>query len=69
MGFNQCILPSIQTMQEHIEYVGIKQFVKSYSKYDSIMGESDRMEFLENKIKEYEKNNIDNSYNSSTDKL
>ena len=69
MGFNKCILPSIESMKTEIAINGIEQFVKSYSKYDSIMGESDRMEFLKNKIKEYEKNNIDNSYNSSTDKL
>ena len=69
MGFNKCILPSIESMKMEIAINGIEQFVKSYNKYDSIMGESDRMEFLENKIKEYEKNNIDISYDSSTDKL
>jgi hypothetical protein len=53
MGFNGCILPSVKSMKEHIERDGIESFIKHYQKYDSIMGESDRVEFLEEKIKEY----------------
>lgn len=53
MGFNGCILPSVKSMKEHIERDGIESFIKQYQKYDSIMGESDRVEFLEEKIKEY----------------
>lgn len=40
-------------MEEEIEKNGLESFVKRYGRYDSIMGDSDRMEFLENKIKEY----------------
>ena len=54
MGFNQCILPSVEQMKEHIERDGLESFVKQYTRYDSLMGESDRMRFLEEKIKEYE---------------
>jgi hypothetical protein len=59
MGFNKCILPSVETMQSEIDRIGLAEFVRIYSKYDSIMGESDRMEFLESKINLYEnlKNN------------
>lgn len=53
MGFNGCILPSVKSMKEHIERDGLELFVKHYGKYDSIMGDSDRVEFLEEKIKEY----------------
>ena len=67
MGFNQCYLPSIEIMQTHINESGLNSFIKSYGKYDSVSGESDRVEFFENKIKEYEKNNINIGYNSSTD--
>ena len=56
MGFNKCILPSVQVMQEEIDRNGLNEFVRIYRKYDSIMGETDRMEFLEKKIKEYENN-------------
>lgn len=54
MGFNQCILPSIEIMQSQIDRDGLKEFVRIYRKYDSIMGDSNRMEFLEAKIMEYE---------------
>ena len=53
MGFNGCILPSVKSMKEHIERDGLEVFVNHYRKYDSIMGETDRIEFLESKIKEY----------------
>lgn len=67
MGFNKCILPSIETMQSEIDRNGLAEFVRIYTKYDSIMGESDRMEFLENKIKEYENviRNVTDSSNSN----
>jgi hypothetical protein len=54
MGFNQCYLPSVKAMEEYIEQYGMDKFINSYRKYDSISGESDRIQFLENKIKEYE---------------
>jgi hypothetical protein len=54
MGFNGCILPSIEWMQLEIDRDGLESFVKRYGRYDSIMGETDRMEFLESKVKEYE---------------
>lgn len=54
MGFNKCYLPSIQVMEEQIERDGLEEFVRIYTKYDSISGESDRMRFLEEKIKEYQ---------------
>ncbi len=41
-------------MQEHIQRDGLEVFVKHYKKYDSIMGETDRMRFLEEKVKEYQ---------------
>ena len=54
MGFNKCILPSIEIMQKEIDDNGIETFIRRYKKYDSIMGDSDRMAFLEQKIFEYE---------------
>jgi hypothetical protein len=67
MGFNQCYLPSVEIMQNSINEYGLDSFVKSYRKYDSISGETDRVEFFENKIKEYEKINININHNSITD--
>ena len=41
-------------MEEEIERDGLELFVKRYGRYDSISGDSDRMKFLEDKVKEYE---------------
>ena len=54
MGFNKCVLPSIETMQSEIDNIGLAEFIRIYRKYDSIMGDTDRVKFLEQKIKEYE---------------
>jgi hypothetical protein len=55
MGFNKCILPSIETMQMEIDRDGLESFVKRYGRYDSIMGDSDRVSFLEEKVEDYTK--------------
>ena len=66
MGFNKCVLPSIEIMKFQIERDGLKEFIKAYRKYDSIMGDSDRIEFLEQKAFEYENNiNGDNIVSGS----
>lgn len=46
MGFNKCFLPPIETMKNDILINGLEQFIKKYGKYDSIIGETDRMDFL-----------------------
>lgn len=67
MGYNKCILPSITIMEAEIKTVGLETFINRMRKFDSIMGDSDRMQFLESKVKEYEEviKNIDNNNNSS----
>ena len=54
MGFNQCYLRDVEDLQSELTSVGLEQFVKRYSKYDSWTGSSKSMEFLESKIKQYE---------------
>ena len=57
MGFNQCYLPSIIIMEAEIKSIGLEKFVKRMQKYESITGETDRMQFLESKVKEYYEQN------------
>ena len=57
MGFNQCILPSVIIMEAELKSVGLETFVKRMQKYECITGETDRMQFLESKIKEYYEQN------------
>jgi len=66
MGFNQCYLPSIIIMQAEIDTVGLEVFVKRMQKFEAITGETDRIEFLESKIKEYEKVINNNNNNRDT---
>lgn len=54
MGFNKCYLPSIESMKKQIERDGLKEFIRLYTKYDCIMGKNNRMEFLDNRINEFE---------------
>ena len=54
MGFNQCYLRDVEDLQSELTSVGLEQFTKRYSKYDSWTGSSKSMEFLESKIKQYE---------------
>ena len=54
MGFNQCYLRDVEDLESELISVGLEQFTKRYSKYDSWTGSSKSMEFLESKIKEYE---------------
>lgn len=55
MGFNSCHLPKYNQLVEYYNSVDLETFVKQFKKYDSWSGDSDAMNFLENKIEEYEK--------------
>ncbi len=55
MGFNNCYLPEYNELIEYFNSVSLEVFVKRYRKYDCWTGSSESMNFLENKIKEYEK--------------
>jgi hypothetical protein len=54
MGFNQCYLRSVEDLKSEYESNGLELFVKRYTKYDSLTGSSESFQFLEQKIKEYE---------------
>jgi hypothetical protein len=53
MGFNKCILPKINMLEEELNRVGLMNFVHRYKKYDSIVGETNSMKFLDDKITQY----------------
>ncbi len=63
MGFNHCYISTIENLQKELDNVGLEVFVKRYQKYECLTGPSESMLFIENKIKEYEKNNnINNNF-------
>ena len=54
MGFNHCYLTSIENLQTHLDNVGLEKFIKMYRSYDALTGPSECFEFIEQKIKENE---------------
>jgi hypothetical protein len=54
MGFNHCYLTSIEDLQKYLDNVGLEKFIKTYRKYDALTGPSECFRFIEDKIEEYE---------------
>ena len=52
MGFDNCYIPNYNQLIEYYNSVDLETFIKRFKKYDSWSGDSDAMNFLENKIKE-----------------
>ena len=54
MGFNHCYLTSVKDLERHLDNVGLEKFIKMYRSYDALTGPSECFEFIEQKIKENE---------------
>ena len=54
MGFNHCYLTSVNDLQKYLDNVGLEKFIKTYRSYDALSGPSECFEFIEEKIKENE---------------
>jgi hypothetical protein len=54
MGFNKCYLPPVDVMKSELNKFGLNIFVESHKKYDCVIGETDRMNFFNELVKEYE---------------
>ena len=54
MGFNHCYLTSVDDLQKYLDNVGLEKFIKTYRSYDALTGPSECFAFIEEKIKEYE---------------
>jgi hypothetical protein len=63
MGFNQCYVGNILQIQKELESVGLDEFVKRYTKYDSITGDSESIDFIEGIVKKYYNEKYINSHN------
>lgn len=59
MGFNLCVVPTIEKIKEELEQVGLEKFINKYRKCDSLAGSSESIDFLEKKQKEWRKTNLD----------
>lgn len=54
MGFNSCYIPNLNELTKYYNEFGLEMLYKRFIRYDSWSGDSDAMQFLESKIKEYE---------------
>ena len=54
MGFNSCYIPNLTELTKYYNEFGLEMLYKRFIRYDSWSGDSDAMQFLENKVKEYE---------------
>ena len=71
MGFNHCYVSNILQIQKELDDFGIETFVKRYTKYDAISGDSECIDFIEGIVKKYynEKYIISNSSFNTTNEL
>jgi len=51
MGFNHCYVGNILYLQKELEDVGLEAFVKRYSFYEFISGDTESVEFIEQRVK------------------
>ena len=58
MGFNKIHLPPIESLIEKYEKEGLETFVRSFQKYDAIMGDSQSVTYLETLMETYRKKNL-----------
>ncbi len=55
MGFDNCYIPNLTELTKYYNEFGLEMLYKRFRNYDSWSGDSDAINFLESKIKEYEK--------------
>ena len=66
MGFNQCYVGNILQIQKELDECGIEEFVKRYTKYEAITGDSESIDFIEGIVKKYYNEKYINSNSKRT---
>jgi len=61
MGFNQCYVGNVLQIQKELDEYGLKEFVRRYSKYDSITGDIESVDFIEGIVKKYYNEDVNES--------
>lgn len=54
MGYHHCHVPNMQQIQRELESYGLEEFIRVYSKYECLIGDSEVIEFIEQKAIELE---------------
>ena len=59
MGFNHCYVGNVIQIQKELEDVGLEKFVKRYSSYEFISGDTETIDFIEQRVKLWHTINTD----------
>ena len=59
MGFNHCYVGNVIQIQKELEDVGLEKFVKRYSSYEFISGDTETIDFIEQRVKLWHTTNSD----------
>jgi hypothetical protein len=51
MGFNKVFLSNLDSLKNELSEIGKEEFIKKYSKYESILGSIEAVKFLEQNLK------------------
>lgn len=53
MGFNKCILPSIDVLRDYLYDYGLEKTAKRYLSYDAYIGDSESIDFINTILEKY----------------
>jgi hypothetical protein len=56
MGYHHCNIPTLKTCIKQYTSLGLKDFAKKYSKCETLVGDSDAICFVEEKLLEWNRN-------------
>ena len=51
MGYHHCHLPEVKSLEEQFQKLGLEKFIKRYSKCDGLIGDSESIYYIQQKIK------------------
>ena len=53
MGYHHCHIPPLEVLIKQFTLIGIQKFVDKYSRCEYLIGDSDAVRFIEEKISEW----------------
>jgi hypothetical protein len=51
MGYHHCHIPDLKTLMEQYDVLGLERFVVRYTKYESLIGDSEAIRYIERMCK------------------
>jgi hypothetical protein len=51
MGYHHCHIPDLETLMKQYDALGLERFVARYTKYESLIGDSEGIRYIEHMCK------------------